>query len=511
MFTMEKLKVRFVLSVLLTVFLFAMYGCTDDKDEIQVVGISVEPTAITLIEGETAQLAVTITPENATSGVQVTSSDANVATVDGEYVVTALKEGETVITFGAGAVSATCSVTVLTRNFGVYPALNEIVFDAANPDPIEFRVTGDKQWEVESDADWCTVTQTESGFQVVAAQNASMTERAAATLTVTPQSDDAPIQMAVKQNGLKIYLGGDDNNRATYWMNGEMVRVMDDPEVFSTLSNIYATQKGNVSVVGRVGNSQPIGFYWDQVNGLYLLNSGEDRYGAAFSVFVDEVTGDIYFTDHEGWMVSPNETTYVARYWKNFVPTNLTEEGLVSHAGDIICKDGNLYIMVQEGGDNYYLKNGEKVMLETGFSEEIFPAAMCIVGDDVYIGGYYDAGTVFSPCYWKNGKITILASDESAQPYGIAVDDQGNVYLAGSYGSGLVRAAAYWKNDDMTLLTGQTNCCLSGIAVVDGNIICGGTNTTSDGVSYASYWINGEETRMSDGTTNCWVEAMFVR
>ena len=509
---MEKLKVRFVLSVLLTVFLFAMYGCTDDKDEIQVVGISVEPTAITLMEGETAQLAVTITPENATSGVQVTSSDANVATVDGEYVVTALKEGETVITFGAGAVSATCNVTVLTRNFGVYPALNEIVFDAANPDPIEFRVTGDKQWEVESDADWCTVTQTESGFRVAVAQNASMTERTGATLTVTPQSDDAPIDIAVKQNGLKIYLGGDDNNNAAYWLNGEKVQVCDSSIAeASAVTGIYATKEGNVSVVGRTGTINSKGFYWDQVRGFNTLNLKEDSSGTAFSVFVDEATGDIYFTDHEGWLVSAYETTYVARYWKNFVPTNLTEEGLVSHAGDIICKDGNLYIMVQEGGDNYYLKNGEKVMLETGFSEEIFPAAMCVVGDDVYIGGYYDTGTVFSPCYWKNGKITILASDESAQPYGIAVDDQGNVYLAGSYGAGLVRAAAYWKNDDMTLLTGQTNCCLSGIAVVDGNIVCGGTNTTSDGVSYASYWINGEETRMNDGTTNCWVEAMFVR
>lgn len=502
---MKKPKDRLVYLSLMTVVLLSVYSC---KDEIPVAGIRVEPAEITLMEGEKAQLSVTVTPENATSEISVFNSDASIVEVNDGYEVIALKEGNALLTFESGNVSAECKVTVLTSEFGVVPAMDEIVFDAASPETIEFRITGNKKWTVDCDAEWCTVTETEGGFSVTAKQSAQMEDRTGGHLTVKPQSEDEPVVMPIRQNGLKIYLAGDDNNYAAYWLNGEKVAVSDSPATY--LSGIYATKEGRVSVVGRSGTSRSLGFYWDKDKGLFTLNSKEESSGTAFSVFVDEASGDIYFTDHEGWMMDNYAPTYVARYWKNFVPTDLTEEGKVSQAGDIMFRNGNLYVIVQNGNDIYYLKNDEKIELES-FNGDISPSSMCIVGDDVYIGGDYDAVNNFSPCYWKNGKINILTSSQDAQIYGITVDQEGNVYLAGSYGSGLTRAAAYWKNEEMTLLTDQTNCCLSGIAVVDGNIICGGTYTDPEGTSFATCWINGKEWKMNDAGTSCWVEAMFIR
>ncbi len=79
---------------------------------IAVESVSLSEESLTLGEGETATLVITILPEDATDkAVTWTSSDEAVATVfDG--VVTAVKEGTAIITATAGGKSAQCSVTV---------------------------------------------------------------------------------------------------------------------------------------------------------------------------------------------------------------------------------------------------------------------------------------------------------------------------------------------------------------------------------------------------------------
>ena len=79
---------------------------------IPVTGVSISDTELAMDVGETAELTVTVEPENATDKyVMWASSDETVATVD-KGVVTAVSEGTTVITATVAGVEVTCTVTV---------------------------------------------------------------------------------------------------------------------------------------------------------------------------------------------------------------------------------------------------------------------------------------------------------------------------------------------------------------------------------------------------------------
>jgi uncharacterized protein YjdB len=80
-----------------------------------VTGVSLDKTTATLYEGETETLTATITPDNATDkSVTWTSSAPEVATVDANGKVTAVKAGTATVTVTTtdGGKTATCTVTV---------------------------------------------------------------------------------------------------------------------------------------------------------------------------------------------------------------------------------------------------------------------------------------------------------------------------------------------------------------------------------------------------------------
>ena len=83
-----------------------------NKKVIPVTKVTLDRTSLSLEPGETAELKATVEPDDATDKtVTWTSSDETIATV-ADGVVTAVAEGEVVITATAGDKSATCDVTV---------------------------------------------------------------------------------------------------------------------------------------------------------------------------------------------------------------------------------------------------------------------------------------------------------------------------------------------------------------------------------------------------------------
>lgn len=85
------------------------------KDVIHVSSISVTPQTLALEEGENSTLNATVLPVNADDrSYNWSTSDKDVATVDSEGKVTAVKAGQAIITATAndGALKATCAVTV---------------------------------------------------------------------------------------------------------------------------------------------------------------------------------------------------------------------------------------------------------------------------------------------------------------------------------------------------------------------------------------------------------------
>ena len=88
-------------------------SCEVTVNPIPVESVVLNKTEMTLKEGESETLVATVKPDDATDKtVTWSSSNANIATVDTNGKVTAVKEGSATITAKAGEKSASCSVTV---------------------------------------------------------------------------------------------------------------------------------------------------------------------------------------------------------------------------------------------------------------------------------------------------------------------------------------------------------------------------------------------------------------
>jgi hypothetical protein len=88
---------------------------TTGKEVVSATGVSLSEEVLNLLEGESATLAVTVSPRDADDkSVTWESSNTDVATVDEHGVVTALAEGTAIITVTTndGGHTASCSVTV---------------------------------------------------------------------------------------------------------------------------------------------------------------------------------------------------------------------------------------------------------------------------------------------------------------------------------------------------------------------------------------------------------------
>lgn len=107
-----------------TVFICSILACTPSNENpiVEVSGITVTPTALTLSVGERMQLIASVNPSNATNKEICWESDNNeVVIVDNQGYVAAFKEGVATITVfsSSNGVRATCSITVLPRYIAV--------------------------------------------------------------------------------------------------------------------------------------------------------------------------------------------------------------------------------------------------------------------------------------------------------------------------------------------------------------------------------------------------------
>ena len=78
-----------------------------------VTGLTLERTSAAMVRGETLELLVTLQPDDAyLKSVLWTSDNPDVATVDGNGIITAISAGTATITAKAGKITATCAITV---------------------------------------------------------------------------------------------------------------------------------------------------------------------------------------------------------------------------------------------------------------------------------------------------------------------------------------------------------------------------------------------------------------
>ena len=159
------------------------------KATIDVEGIALNESSISLVEGKNFTLVATVTPDNATDKtVTWTTTDANVATVE-NGVVTAVAAGTATITATAGNQTATCVVTVEKATIDVEGiTLNEssISLVEGKNFTLVATVTPDSATDK-------TVTWTTSDANVATVENGVVTAVAAGTATITATAGDKKV------------------------------------------------------------------------------------------------------------------------------------------------------------------------------------------------------------------------------------------------------------------------------------------------------------------------------
>ena len=116
-------KIKFLLFTLFcAVITLQTTGCSSDDggddngdgggSGVAVTGVVLNDITLNVAEGKTATLGVSILPLGATGNISWSSSDAAVATVNNNGVVTGVKKGTASIVAAIGTFTATCVVTV---------------------------------------------------------------------------------------------------------------------------------------------------------------------------------------------------------------------------------------------------------------------------------------------------------------------------------------------------------------------------------------------------------------
>ena len=197
------LSVQTLYSIILCLCI-VLIGCTKEIVPITVTGVTLSPTSITLVEGESQDLTATITPSNAENQkVRWSSSDASVATVtDGK--VTALKAGNATITVTTedGGKTATCAVKVDAK---VYPvtsvSLDKTTCELTVGGEVTLTATVKPDNATNKNVTWST---SDASVATVADGKVTALKAGNATITVTTEDGGKTATCAVKVDA-KVY------------------------------------------------------------------------------------------------------------------------------------------------------------------------------------------------------------------------------------------------------------------------------------------------------------------
>ena len=302
--------------------------------------------------GETATLTATVLPEEAEVSVAWSSSDETVATVT-EGVVTAVSEGETVVTASAGEQSASCTVTVTAAEPD--PGTDPEPGPGPGPDPeepedseeLKFHkeralATLDKQYRKYSESDydaaeWAELTAAyETGREEIAAAKEALgafiennviaaLNTAMEAMQAVPAARTHPITVAVSMDANTLGLGFLIEPTLVTVDNHEQASV-----VIAELVEEMAAEKFGVTGAGlsSKGTSEPREDYpWiitgDTTSGFYLAQvywpEQEDvvipdyvlshlRAGSVMDSDRDgHYLGEFDYTNMSGWMYSVSD------------------------------------------------------------------------------------------------------------------------------------------------------------------------------------------------------------
>jgi len=188
-------------------------SCAVTVTPIPVEGVTVEPTQVEVKEGETVQLKATVSPAEADQEVEWRTSDSQIATVDANGLVTAIKPGTVYIAVRSKTYTdkfVSCEVTVTPDD-----GLKGIAFDASE---IQLETGQSRDLTVVFTPEYAAnknVTWASSDASVASVSDGKVVALKEGTATITATSEDGGhkaecVVTVSKVSGPKVYTTDED-------------------------------------------------------------------------------------------------------------------------------------------------------------------------------------------------------------------------------------------------------------------------------------------------------------
>mgnify|MGYP000862275435 CR=1 FL=1 len=245
-------------------------------------------------------------------------------------------------------------------------------------------------------------------------------------------------------------MAGFHNKKSVYWKDGKEYALNSHSEVIQI--NAIAVKNGNIALAGIFLKYKPlpaasryVAIYWKNGQPTELTDGSND--GGATGVAIDD-NGDVYVSGYYDWKT---------KYWKN---------GQLVAPFDASAGEISPTRMLAVGQKLYISGVGPKTRVgywESGKGLTSFPYTddhdkatdIAVSGDDVYVMGY---NSKYQPFYLKNGVETIVSekgysNSSIPEPYHIAVHGN-DVYVVGY--DGFTNNGQCWKNGERILPNDNT-------------------------------------------------------
>lgn len=247
------------------------------------------------------------------------------------------------------------------------------------------------------------------------------------------------------------------------------------------------------------GSSMPgmhnIATYWKNGVPTTLTDGTQEAY--VFSICV--VNEDVYAGGLEH-----NGSFWVAKLWKNGVPTTLSDGTSNAEVHSVAVVGTDVYVGGADHGFARTWKNGVGTTLPDG----THVSSIFVSGTDLYACGDYYNYPISYALFWKNGVFADLTNRST-------VSNATSVYVSGTdvyVGGRENMVAKIWKNGTpITMSNGIDFNMINSITVNGTDVYAGGYEipaTTS--IQVAKYWKNGVATTLTTGITSAAVSNIFV-
>jgi hypothetical protein len=343
-----------------------------------------------------------------------------------------------------------------------------------------------------------------------------------------PQPTTANVNLNTVGNNPTMYVAGLMGPAAVVWKNG-VADTLDQGvirSVFVSGNDVYAAgwKRTPLKVINNTfeGGDIAIATYWK--NGVPVLLSDTSLNSYVHSIFVAD--GHVYAVGHSQARAGQSGVPFSAKYWKDGETiTLLTPNASESYANGIYVSGSDVYVTgwIRAGNHRFaaaYWKNGVPTYLTDG-TIDCTATSIVVSGDDIYVAGTVgfqdmniEGGFLFGPgakiyaTYWKNNQAVTLSTTGS---YASSIFVNGtDVYVAGAIGnasSAIVSTpfgdmsgnlATYWKNGVQINLNNDNQISLANAISVtqNGDVYLGGTINNQ-----AVYWVNGARTYLPNNSS----------